>query len=247
MRLTFACVVVLLAGCQAAAPGPSGKWIDWEPRDLARVEAARHELRSIELEYPDGEPITVEELIEFDPLNFVPDYRFREAFAEIDDRAVRVHHCQLGSTGSYAVTVAFTPRPTSETTAELRFLQCENDSTRKASFCEFAPETGYHLNNPQQVFRLGNIDHTVGIAIMRLLSEGSFRSEAPGFPPPDWPDGWWSEHAGRYLGTAVHNPHPNRFELSFGGCACRPYAVLEYGSPRATDEVLIVDLSVLCI
>jgi hypothetical protein len=190
----------------------------------------------------------LEEYVEFDPLSVVPDDRFRAAFCQLKDADSRVHHCQLGSTGGNIVTVEFTPEQTSDTSVQRKVFRCQHDSGRRASSCEFARETAYHLGDPAQVFRVSDdVEPSEAIKLMRLLANRTFRSEVSGFPPGDWPDEWWARHSGRYLGRAVHKPGAHRFELSLAGCACRQHLVLEYGSLRTRSEVVIVDQFMQCI
>ena len=231
-------VGVLLAG--SAAGGSS--WVQWDPRDPVAVEGLEKALRADDMA---GE---LEEYIEFDPLSVVPDERFRAAFPQLNASDVRVEHCQFGSPGGGVAILEFTPEKTSEVEVQRKVVRCHHDPARRASRCELIREVGYHLGDPGQAFRVSDkLDRTTALALMRLLASGSFRSEVPDFPPTHWPDQWWSQNAGRYLEPAVLEPGPNRFELSLAGCACKLTLVLEYGSNRTRDEVLIVGRTSICI
>jgi hypothetical protein len=242
-----ACLLLLfLAGCQTP---PRGAWIAWDPPDPARVEELKKVVAGWKADDPSENPITLDQLLEFDPLSAVPDQRFRAAFAQLKETDVRIYGCQLGSTGSNTAVIEFTNEAVSETEVRRKAFTCELDPERRASLCTYAPDLAYRLPGSDQVFRISDeIDPATGIRVMELLARGAYRSEIPDFPPRDWPAGWASEHAGRYLGLAYSGDKgPNRYHLSLAGCACWQNLVLEYGSARAEAEVIIVGQSMLCI
>jgi hypothetical protein len=232
-------VALLAAGCRWHA-------IPWEPRDPERVAALRAAvLADHDPAQPDSAQARIEAELARDPLSVVPDQRFRSAFSQLDPGDRRLDACPRSFTAGGLASLEFTPEETSATEARRKFVRCTRDEKSRVSHCRFASEKGYHLPGSDQVFGVGDgVEIPQAIGLMTLLAAGRWRSEIPDDPTPGWPASWGAQHAGRKL---VRTPEPDRYELTLPGCGCSQVLLIEYGSPRASDQVILLDFQRFCV
>ena len=238
-RRLLLCVALLASGCRWHA-------IPWRPRDPEREALLRAAvLADHDPARPESAQARIDAELARDPLSVVPDRRFRSVFSQLEPGDQRLDQCQQSAAVGALASLEFTPEETSPTEARRKFVRCTKDEKSQVSYCRFASEKGYHLPGSDQVFGVGDgVEIPQAIGLMTLLAAGRWRSEIPDDPTPDWPANWGAQHAGRKL---VRTPEPNRYELTLPGCGCSQVVLVEYGSRRASDQVILLDFERFCV